>query len=287
MVSPSSTAAPSGDIPARAVPSGSCSRRLSPRSRRFSGLFLMPLEDAISVPWPTGADSQDNRPRVRTWASASNSRSGSVTAATSRFTTRRLRSVLSMWRASIRGRDLFVASIPVTASVFLAGYLLVRAEEAARQAFKQKAQELRALMFDRLSQPVESLAVIASFVEISGGVTREQFRLLAMPLLGRHRAVAAFEWLPWVRQEHRETFEAEAREAGQTDYRFWETGPDGKPRDSAPRPFHLPVHFMEPPSALALGFDIASDPTRLATAERSRDRGKLAASQPFILVQDT
>jgi len=192
-----------------------------------------------------------------------------------------------MWRASIRGRDLFVASIPITASVFLAGYLLVRAEEASRQAFKQKALELRALLFDRLSQPVESLTVLASFIEISGGVTREQFRLLAMPLLGRHRAVAAFEWMPWVREEHRRTFESEARAAGQTDYRFWETGPDGKPRNSASRPFHLPVHFMEPPSALALGFDIASDPTRLAIAERALDRGKIAASQPFILVQDT
>ena len=192
-----------------------------------------------------------------------------------------------MWRASIRGRDLFVASIPITASVFLAGYLLVRAEEASRQAFKQKALELRALLFDRLAQPVESLTVLASFVEISGGVTRDQFRLLAMPLLGRHRAVAAFEWMPWVREEHRRAFESEARAAGQTDYRFWDMGPDGKPRDSASRPFHLPVHFMEPPSALALGFDISSDPTRLATAERARDRGRIAASQPFILVQDT
>ena len=210
-----------------------------------------------------------------------------MTSVTSRFTTRRLRSVFSMWRASIRGRDLFIASIPVTASLFLAGYLLVRAEEAARQLFKQKALELRALVFDRVSQPVESLTVLASFVDISGGVTREQFRLLAMPLLRRHRAVAAFEWLPWVRGENRRVFESEAQAAGQTDYRFWETGPDGKPRDAAERAFHLPIQFMEPPSALALGYDIASDPTRLATAEKARDRGTVAASQPFILLQDT
>ena len=166
-----------------------------------------------------------------------------MTSVTSRFTSRRLRSVFSMWRASIRGRDLFIASIPVTASIFLAGYLLVRAEEAARQSFKQKALELRALLFDRLAQPVESLTVIASFVEISGGVTREQFRLLAMPLLVRHRAVAAFEWLPWVWPEHRKSFEAEARSAGQTDYRFWETGPDGKPRDASSRPSRTGSRF--------------------------------------------
>src|SRR5262245_16887490 len=103
-----------------------------------------------------------------------------------------------MWRASIRGRDVFVASIPVTASVFLAGYLMVRAEEAKRQEFIQKAHQLRSRLYESLSQPVESLRVLANFMEISGSMTREQFRLLAIPLLVRHRTVSAFEWLPFV-----------------------------------------------------------------------------------------
>src|SRR5262245_12947076 len=103
-----------------------------------------------------------------------------------------------MWRASIRGRDLFLASIPVTASVFLAGYLTVRAESAARQAFEQKVNQLRSEMSDRLARPFESLLTLSSFIEISGSVTREQFRLLALPLLRRHRAVSAYEWLPFV-----------------------------------------------------------------------------------------
>src|SRR5262245_40979571 len=44
---------------------------------------------------------------------------------------------------------------------------------------------------------------------------------------------------------------------------------------------------MEPPNFGALGFDIASDPERLATAERARDSGTIAASPPFRLVEDT
>ncbi len=192
-----------------------------------------------------------------------------------------------MWRASIRGRDLFIASIPVTASVFLAGYSLVRAQETARQEFAQKAQHLRASVYERLTQPVESLRVLASFMEISGSVTREQFRLLAMPLLGRHRSVPAFEWLPYVRAEHRLAVENEARAAGLTDYHFWETAPDGSRREVQPRPFYVPIHFMEPPSSRALGYDVASDPLRLVTAEGARDSGRITASQPFLLIQDT
>jgi serine/threonine-protein kinase len=191
-----------------------------------------------------------------------------------------------MWRASIRGRDLFVASIPVTASVFLAGYLMVRAEEAIRQEFAQKSQQLRSRFYESLSQPAESLRVLASFMEISGSVTREQFRLLAIPLLGRHRAVSAFEWMPYVREENRAAFEEEARAAGLTEYRFWETAPDGTQREAKRRPFYIPIHLMEPPSALALGYDLASDRLRLATPEKARDSGRITASHPFLLIQD-
>ena len=191
-----------------------------------------------------------------------------------------------MWRASVRGRDLFVASIPVTASLFLAGYLMVRAEEATRQEFIQTAQQLRSRFYESLSQPAESLRVLASFIEISGSVTREQFRLLAMPLLGRHRAVSAFEWMPFVREEHRAAVEAEARAAGLTDYRFWETAPDGTPQAAKSRPFYVPIHFMEPPSYLAMGYDLAGDPRRASTPEKTRDSGKITASHPFLLIQD-
>ena len=191
-----------------------------------------------------------------------------------------------MWRASIRGRDLFVASIPVTASIFLAGYLMVRAEEATRQEFHQKAQQMRARFYESVSQPVESLRVLASFIEISGSVTREQFRLLAIPLLGRHRAVAAFEWMPYVREEHRRIVEAEARVSGLTDYLFWETAPDGSRREAGVRPFYVPIHFMEPPSSLAIGYDLGSDRIRLVTPEKARDSGRITASHPFLLIQD-
>ena len=221
---------------------------------------------------------------MRTWASPSGPGTGSVT---SRFTSRRLRSILSMWRASIRGRDLFVASIPITASVFLAGYLLVRAEEASRQAFKQKALELRALLFDRLAQPVESLTVLASFIEISGGVTREQFRLLAMPLLGRHRAVAAFEWMPWVREEHRRAFES-GGEGGRPD-RLPFLG-DGSRRKAAglgvaPVSPSRPFHGAPQRARARVRYFERSDPAG-DRGEGARP-GKIAASQPFILVQDT
>ena len=132
---------------------------------------------------------------MTTWTSGGGLRSGT---ATGRFSVRRLRSAFALWRSSIRGRDLFVASIPATASIFLAGYLFVRLQEAERREFAHRAQLLRAEMVERLSQPLESISALSRFMEVSGSVTRQQFRLLAAPMLGRHRTVYAFEWLPFV-----------------------------------------------------------------------------------------
>jgi CHASE1-domain containing sensor protein len=205
---------------------------------------------------------------------------------TGRFTVRRVRSAYSSWRASIRRTDLFLASVLIALSLGLGAYLHTRAQAAVRIAFAERAQRLHAAITERLKLPFEDLAALSSFLEASGGVSRRQFRLLANPMLQRHRTVYAFEWLPVVPQSERSAYEAEARAAGLSDYRFWEPGPDGKPREAGRRLSYVPVHYMEPPNALAFGFDISSEPGRRLTAEKARDSGDITASRPFRLVED-
>ncbi len=202
------------------------------------------------------------------------------------FSGRRLRSAVSLWRSSVRGTDVLVAGVFVALSLGLGAYLLARAEAAAHLAFTERAQRLQAAVTQGLVLPQEDLTALSSFLQASGMTTRRQFYLLTEPMLERHRLVYAFEWLPLVRESERSLFEAEARDAGLTEYHFWESGPDGKPRESGSRPFYVPVHYMEPPNALALGFDIAAEPHRWSTAETARDSGQIAASRPFALVED-
>ena len=89
-----------------------------------------------------------------------------------------------------------------------------------------------------------------------------------------------------VHESERRAYEAEARAAHLIDYEFWEKGPDGKRITAGRRSSYVPIHYMEPPSAFALGFDIASDEIRWATAGLARDRGEIVASPPFGLVED-
>jgi len=202
------------------------------------------------------------------------------------FTGRRVRSAFSLWTSSVRGTDILVAGVFAALSLGLGAYVLARAQAAAHLAFTERAQRLQAAVTQGLLLPQEDLTALSSFLQASGLTTRRQFHLLTEPMLTRHSLVYAFEWLPLVRESERSLFEAEAREAGLTGYRFWEAGPDGKPREAGPRPFHVPIHYMEPPNALALGFDIAAEPVRWSTAETARDSGQIAASRPFGLIED-
>ena len=204
---------------------------------------------------------------------------------TSRFTIRRLRSAYFLWRTSLRTTDVLIASVFMALSLGLGAYVFARARAAAHLAFSQRAQKLEARVSEKLSSSLENLKTLQSFVEASD-VTRLQFRLLAYPMLARNREVHSFEWLPLVHESERKAYEAEARAAHLTTYRFWEKGSDGKPVTAGRRGSYVPIHYMEPPSAYALGFDIASDAIRWATAGEARDKGDIVASPPFGLVED-
>jgi CHASE1-domain containing sensor protein len=204
---------------------------------------------------------------------------------TSRFTVRRLRSAFFLWRMSLRSTDVLIASVFVALSLGIGAYVFARARAAAHLAFAQRAQRLEARVREKLSSALENLYTLQSFLEASD-VARPQFRLLAYPMLARNREVYSFEWLPVVHEAERKAYEAEARAAHLTDYGFWEKGAGGRRVPAGRRAFYVPIHYMEPPSAYALGFDIASDEIRWATAGKARDRGEIVASPPFGLVED-
>ena len=204
---------------------------------------------------------------------------------TSRFTVRRLRSAFFLWRTSIRSTDLLIALVFVALSLGLGAYVYARARAAAHLAFAQRAQGLLARVSERLSSALENLYTLQSFMA-SDNVNRNQFRLIAYPMLARNRSVYSFEWLPFARDSERRSYESEANDAHMTGYRFWERGPEGRPIVAGSRAFYVPIHFMEPPSLKALGFDIASDDFRWSTAGSARDSGEVVASPPFGLIED-
>jgi CHASE1-domain containing sensor protein len=212
-------------------------------------------------------------------------RSGSG-ADTSRFTIRRLRSAFFLWRTSIRATDLLITSVFMALSLGLGAYVFARARAATHLDFAQKAKDLQSRVSQKLASSLENLYTLQGFFNAEGSVRRELFRTLAYPMLARNPEVYSFEWLPIVHEPERMRYETEAKAEHLMDRGFWEMGPDGQPTPVGRRAFYVPILFMEPPSARALGFDIASSESRWTTAGNARDSGEIALSPPFDLVED-
>jgi CHASE1-domain containing sensor protein len=197
-----------------------------------------------------------------------------------------LRRGLSAWRDAIKRRDLGITLVLVVLSAGGGVLYATRDRERFELDVDARARRLHAAIDAGLERPLGALAAVHGLFLSDPNVTREKFRSFVGPLLQRYLSIYALEWMPIVPAADREAYEAEARAAGLTDYHFWTLDPSGRRIPMWPRPEYGPIHFMEPPSLEALGFDIAADPLRWPTAERARDIGMIAASPRFHLIED-
>jgi CHASE1-domain containing sensor protein len=126
----------------------------------------------------------------------------------------------------------------------------------------------------------------ARFASDGDGVTRDEFRVFVREVLARNRTVYALEWVPVVPSAERNAFEDRARREGLAAFGFTELGEGGRLVTAAERPTHLPIYYMEPPSASALGFDLTTAPDLRAPMERARDTGEVSGTGRLRLLED-
>ena len=176
---------------------------------------------------------------------------------------------------------LFVLILGTLFSVFV--FFYIRREEArGRQSeFFRRAQNIALRAEDYLRHREETLYTLRDLFEYAPEVTRVQFNGVATDLISRQVGIQALEWVPLVPSAERARYEAEAQAADLPQYQFTErpSTPGGLVR-TGDRPVHAPVYFLVPMvgNELALGFDLASDPTIWARMLQIADAGKLAAS---------
>ncbi len=191
----------------------------------------------------------------------------------------------------ILGRKYFAvgAVAAIGALVSILGYQEVdfRERGTRKAAFERAATSGTTAIVRRIDADLASVRVIKGFFESIPVVERENFRTFVAPMLQRTAAVRALEWIPRIDAASRATFEAKATQDGFADFKITERTNDGKLRTAADRDAYFPVFFVEPykGNEAALGFDLGSNPSRLAALEKARDSGQLTASAKINLVQ--
>jgi len=135
---------------------------------------------------------------------------------------------------------------------------------------------------------LEILQSVERLFKASQIVSREKFQIFVASTLARHPEIQALEWVPRVPDSERERYETDARQAGLADFQITERQAQGDMIPARQRSEYFPVYYIEPlqGNEAALGFDLASNATRLATLEQSRDNGHMLATARITLVQE-
>ena len=131
-----------------------------------------------------------------------------------------------------------------------------------------------------VSEKLVILQSIQGLFATRDDVTRDQFDSFVMLLARDDSAIQALEWIPRIERDALDAYVRRTQAEGFADFALHPAGE---------RDVYFPVDYVFPmdPNRAAFGFDLASNPERLAALNESRDTGKLVATAPITLVQET
>jgi PAS domain S-box-containing protein len=192
---------------------------------------------------------------------------------------------LSPAQRNLRVAGVFLAGAALSFGGFFLTRILLQREVRAdfEAASRERARSLSLGMEQRL-QDVDTLR---AFFEASDEVTRKDFDDFTGPLLARHSAIQALQWLPAVQDKNRNQLETEARRT-HPDFRFFRMAAEGAfveiPRGTA---FYA-VHFVAPyvGNEGTLGYSTSHLPSHQRALEEALRTGALTATGGVTLLQD-
>ncbi len=189
-----------------------------------------------------------------------------------------------LWRGRKTTVALPMLLLLLTAVAFYS-YSNVKESEERQLKFQEQARTYHHALMREFQTHLELLDSLKSYFDASREVAQEEFRIVTRTALDKHAGIQALEWIQRVVPETRAAFER-ALPVGGSIHRLHA---DGLLRPAEERSEYYAIQYVEPPAdnGLAFGFDVTSNPIAAEAVERARDSGRVAATGPLRLVQDT
>jgi len=179
-----------------------------------------------------------------------------------------------------------LSSLLLTALLFF----LVRQTELA--SFRTRLESDVSQRTDAIINKIDGSVLVATalhnFFAASQPVTREEFSSFSRPFLQERDEIKALSWDPRISHPQRRHFEEQGCTGLDEAFFIYERDNKGDQLPAGNRNFYYPVCYIEPmdENRKAIGFDVGSDPVRLAALERARDTGSPMATERIMLVQE-
>ena len=162
------------------------------------------------------------------------------------------------------------------------------AGKTIERAFQLAAKERSAAVEDAFSTEVGMMELARASLISDGKIEHDEFQVMLSPFIARSHSIYSVEWIPRVLDSQRAEFEAAARRRGLDAFRITEEGPKGKMVTARRRDEYFPIYFIgpKPRDPAIVGYDLASEPTRMESVRLARDTGKTVASGRITFVHD-
>lgn len=130
------------------------------------------------------------------------------------------------------------------------------------------------------------LKSMQAFYESSTHVDRGEFQTFTKKFIGEYQTIQALEWIPLVRHDQRDAFEARHQKKV-PDFQIREETVKGDMVRRRPADTYYPVTYVEPlmGNEAVLGFDLGSNPIRSFALSESRTTDKMLATSRIILIR--
>jgi PAS domain S-box-containing protein len=185
----------------------------------------------------------------------------------------------------------------VAAGIFLGGLCLSIVLFTYARSFERKSLhdelDFRAhqqvdVVQNKVLRSMEVLHGAAAFFETRREISRAEFSAFVHGALERQPELHGLAWTPLVPRAQRKEYESRARANGYPNFRITARDAAGNIIPAPDTDEYYPVYYIEPTDRnfLALGYDLGSNPLRLAALQEARRTGVPTATRPIRLVQD-
>ncbi len=201
--------------------------------------------------------------------------------------------VIALWlRKQATAEPIFfpLASIWLGLSLIAFSVLWHTEDQSLGARLRQDADQINRDIQQVIHQNLGYLDSVESLYETSNNISRKDFRSFVADLLqDDNPPLKALAWAPRVSNAERDAYERAARQDGFPNFAFSELDAAGNSILAAQRPEYFPIYFIEPYAGneVALGFDLASSKVQLQAVVAARDTGRVTATVPMKLVQET
>jgi diguanylate cyclase (GGDEF)-like protein/PAS domain S-box-containing protein len=182
-------------------------------------------------------------------------------------------------------------SVLLCLGLTITAYHKIRSWETAtlEAEFEHRVYNHVAVVQETIDRGVELIESLAGLYAASHTVERSEFSAFVQPYLQRHPEIQAFSWIPRVNHDDRSALAQAAHRDGLPNFQITEQEVPGKMGVARPRNEYFPVYYLEPleGNQQGLGFDLASESSRLRALETARDLGTMATTNWIKLVQET